>query len=239
MGALMNRVLIAQLVILVLCVGAVMELALNFPYPSPLVRPFLPPRERWPTRQIQHWVDMQHYPSSFLEYFSRDPDRIVPPGDNVVAPADGVVEMVLHRNNTSYLVIAMSFWDVHVIRSPVAGIVTALDEQGIRVTRDKMSEPEKVENIYESGKDAPVQKIVSFQTAFGDVRLHIITSYWASRIKVWVRKDEKIAKGERVGRILLGSTTVLEVPGNVSFRVSQGERVWGGESIVYGHNRRR
>ncbi len=146
--------------------------------------------------------------------------------------------MELHRGHASYLVISMSFWDVHVIRAPAAGMVTVLDEQGIRVTRDKMTEAQKAAAIYESGKDAPVQKIVGFQTAFGDIKVHIITSYWASRIKVWVQKGQKIEKGLRIGRILLGSTTVLEVPGDVAFSVKLGHRVIGGESIVYAGNKK-
>jgi phosphatidylserine decarboxylase len=189
------------------------------PNPSPIVRRFLPPRERWPTRQIEGWVDTQHFPSSFLEHFARDPDRTIPPGENLVAPADGVVEMTLDRDNTSYLVIGLSFWDAHVIRAPADGVVASLEKHGIRVTRDQMTESEKVANIYESGKDAPVQKIVTLQTAFGDVRIQMITSYRASRIRVWVRKRQRIEKGERIGRVLLGRTAVLEVPGKpVVFR---------------------
>lgn len=233
----MNRYLFLQLLILALCVWGVSEFAWNFPYPSPIIRPFLPPKERWPTRQIEDWADAQDFPSRFREYFSRDPARAIPPGNNLVAPADGVVAMVLHRDGVSYLVIGISFWDVHVIRAPAAGIVTGLEKEGIRLTRDKMTEAEKVEDIYESGKDAPVQTIVDFHTAFGDLRVHMITSYWASRIKVWVRKNQKIKKGERIGRILLGSTAVLEVPGNISFSINQGQRVLGGESIVYSANK--
>lgn len=234
----MNRHLVVQLVVLGACAWAIVEFAANFPYPSPIIRPLLPPRERWPTKQIEGWVDSQHFAPGFLNYFARDPHRTIPSGANLVAPADGAVTMELHRDNVSYLVIAMSFWDVHVIRAPAAGVVTNLAKEGIRVTRHNMSEAEKLENIYEKGKDAPVQKIVSFSTPLGEIKVHMITSYWASRIKVWVYKGQKIAKGERIGRILLGSTTVLEVPGNIKFSVRQGEHVRGGESIVYRENER-
>jgi phosphatidylserine decarboxylase len=74
---------------------------------------------------------------------------------------------------------------------------------------------------------------MTFKTKFGEVRVRMITSYWASRLKIWVHNGQEVKKGERIGRIVLGSTTVLEVPGNISFSVKQGQHVTGGESIVY------
>ena len=47
------RILFVQLVILAICALAVVLLVINFPFPSPLVKPFLPPKVRWPTAQIE------------------------------------------------------------------------------------------------------------------------------------------------------------------------------------------
>jgi phosphatidylserine decarboxylase len=229
----MNRVLFAQLGIIALCAWSVIELVVNFPYPSPLIRPFLPPTLRWPTLQVEGWVDTQDFPSSFLQYFGRDPERTIPPGTNLVAPADGVIGDVLHRDGVSDLVVNMSFWDVHVVRAPAAGVVTGIDEEGIRLVRTVKSKEQKVEDIYERGKDAPVQKIISFKTSYGDLKVRMITSYWASRLKVWVSRGQYVGKGDRIGRIMLGSTTVLEMPGNITFSVKPGQHVTGGETIVY------
>jgi phosphatidylserine decarboxylase len=229
----MRRLLLFQLVILALCGWAVAELATNFPYPSPLIRPLLPPKLRWPTQQIQGWVDAESFPAGFLAYFARDPERTIPQGANLVAPADGVIGYEFHNGGLSYLVVRMSFWDVHVIRAPAAGVVTDLEEEGIRVTRSGDTEEQKMRDIYERGKDAPVQKIVTFQTSFGELKVRMISSYWASRLKVWVHRGQQVRKGERIGRILLGSTTVLEMPGNVVFSVKPGQHVAGGETIVY------
>ncbi len=229
----MNRVLIAQLGIIALCVWCVAELAANFPYPSPLIRSFLPPRLHWPSQQVEGWVNTQDFPSSFLQYFGRDPERTIPAGANLVAPADGVIGEILHRDGRSYLVVKMSFWDVHVIRAPAAGTVTGIEEEGVRLVRDAETEAQKAEDIYERGKDAPVQKIMSFNSAYGDLKVRMITSYWASRLKVWVYRGETVKKGERIGRIMLGSTTVLEMPGNINFLVKPGQHVTGGQTIVY------
>jgi phosphatidylserine decarboxylase len=229
----MNRLLLAQLGVIALCAWSVIELVVNFPYPSPLIRPFLPPALRWPTQQVEGWVNTQDFPSSFLQYFGRDPERTVPPGTNLVAPADGVIGYVLHRDGVSYLVVNMSFWDVHVIRAPAAGAVTGIDEEGVRLVRTAKNKEQTAEDIYERGKDAPVQKIISFKTKFGDLKVRMITSYWASRLKTWVSRGQDVKKGERIGRIMLGSTTVLEMPGNITFSVKPGQHVTGGETIVY------
>jgi phosphatidylserine decarboxylase len=229
----MNRPLLVQLGIIALCLWSVIELAVNFPYPSPLIRPFLPPTLRWPTAQVEGWVDTQDFPSSFLQYFGRDPKRTIPLGTNLVAPADGVIGDVLYRDGSTYLVVNMSFWDVHVIRAPAAGTVTGIEEEGVRLVRAVKSKQQKIEDIYERGKDAPVQKIISFKTSYGDLKVRMITSYWASRLKVWVARGQDVKKGDRIGRIMLGSTTVLEMPGNVAFSVRPGQHVTGGETIIY------
>ncbi|MGH7037584.1 MAG: phosphatidylserine decarboxylase [Stellaceae bacterium] len=229
----MRRILIAQLVIVAVCLWAVGELAANFPYPAPLIRPFLTPKLRWPTAEIKGWVNAENYPSGFLEYFARDPHRTIPAGVNMVAPSDGQVQAILHHNGISYLVIGLSFWDVHVIRAPAAGTVTGLAEEGIWLDRGNKSRASMMNAILEGGKDAPVQQIITFQTRGGLLKVHMITSYWASRLKVWVYRGQQIAKGQRIGRILLGSTTVLEAPGDLTFLVKPGQRVVGGETIVY------
>jgi phosphatidylserine decarboxylase len=62
--------------------------------------------------------------------------------------------------------------------------------------------------------------------------VRLITSYWASRLKVWVHAGEHLTKGQRLGRILLGSTVVLELPGKARITVKPGDRLVAGESIV-------
>jgi phosphatidylserine decarboxylase len=229
----MKRVLLLQVAILTFCVWAVTELVANFPFPSPLIKPFLPPTIRWPSDQIKDWVNAGDFSPDFLEYFARDPERVVPPGPVWVAPADGVIGPQLFRDGNSYLIVKMSFWDVHVIRAPLAGVVTALDEEGIRVERDQPTPEQSVEDIYERGKDAPVQKIVTIKTEFGEVKVRMISSYWASRLRVWVHVGQKLSKGERIGRILIGSTTVFEVPGKIDFLIKPGVHVSGGQSVIY------
>ena len=117
--------------------------------------------------------------------------------------------------------VSLSFWDVHVVRTPVAGIVTNIEMEGSYL--DELPGPEQVrEMMFLRGKAAPVQVIITLATAQGEVRIRMITSYWASRLKVWVGPGTVLAKGDRIGRIVLGSTVVAEFPGQAEFRCDAG-----------------
>jgi phosphatidylserine decarboxylase len=227
-----KRTLAAQLVIIAICAFALAELAINFPFPSPIIKPLLTPKLRWPTEQVEQWVESTNFDSGFLEFFARDPERFVPAGNNMVSPADGVVKNLVYRGGTTYLVIGLSFWDVHVVRTPADGIVKNLEQEGLYFARTA-SKQELRESVFLRGKAAPVQQIVTVGTRFSNMKVRLITSYWASRLKVWVHLGQRLQKGQRIGRILLGSTVVLEIPGKVALPVRIGQRVTGGATIIY------
>lgn len=225
-------VLAAQLLLLVICGAVVALFAVNFPFPSPVIKPFLAPEKRWPAEQVRQWVHSGHVDSSFLAFFMRDPPRNIPDGHVVVAPADGKVLAIVEKPTTTYVVIALTYWDVHVQRSPTVATVVDVKDGG---------------NTYMNGggvnlaflphKMWPVQKIITLSTPWGPVRVRLITSLMARRIRVWVHPGEKISKGQRIGRILLGSTVVLELPPDIPVAVREGQQLTAGESIIsYGTN---
>ena len=224
-------ILCAQILILLFCGWAIFLLAWNFPYPSPLIKPFLPPKLRWPTEQVMSWVEQGQFDRDFSRYFARDPDRRIPANATLVSPADGLVQTILYMNNTTYFVVGLSFWDVHVIRTPVAGTVKSIDMEGSYL--DRLPPPERVKEIsFLRGKPAPVQAGSTPHTDRGDVRIRMITSYWASRLKIWAYPGEKLSEGDRIGRIVLGSTVVSEFPGKLQFNVHEGEHILAGSSSI-------
>jgi phosphatidylserine decarboxylase len=225
-------ILILQLGIVAVCAVALAQLTLNFPFPGPFIKPFLPPKLRWPNAQIEAWVEAQNYDPGFLQYFFRDPERRIPLGQNLVSPSDGVIQGTPFQSGISYFATRLSFWDVHIVRSPVAGTVKSIESEGFYFPRESSDERRK-ELVFLRGKEAPVQQIVTLATSYGDIRVRLITSYWASRIKIWVHPGQQVEKGERLGRILLGSNVVLELPGDMRrFLVHEGERVWAGETVI-------
>jgi phosphatidylserine decarboxylase len=226
-----RRTLILQIVLVVICLGSLASWAICFPYPSPLIKPLLSPRLRWPQSQITSWIEQGTVGADYLHFFNRDPDRHPPPGDNLVSPSDGILQALAFQDGITYVVVGLSFWDVHVVRSPVSGVVTDIEPEGYYFTRNA-SKRDLRDAIFLRGKTAPVQEIVSLSTVHGPVRVRLITSYWASRLKIWVHVGQHLAKGERIGRILLGSTVVAELPGHAQLTVREQQRVVGGETVI-------
>lgn len=223
----MTFVAIMQAVVLVMLTIAIILWAAFFPYPSPLVRRFLSPRKRWPEMQIRGWLKSRRFQSAFLRYFNRDPQRTPPPGKSFLAPADGLVTSADARGGVRYIVIALSFWDMHVQRSPLSGTVLSVQAHG-----DDFMDGEGREFAFLREKSCPVQKRLVIATDSGQVAVRLITSLAARRIETWVRGGEVVERGQRIGRILLGSTVVLELPATTKLLVSTGDRVWAGETAI-------
>ncbi len=220
-------VLILQLAILASLAIAVLYLGIYFPHPSPLVRRWLSPRKRWPEGQVRGWLANGRFQSAFLRYFYRDPERVPPPGGTTLAPADGLVTSADIQGGVRYLVIALSFWDMHVQRSPVSGRVLGAQSLG-----DDFMDGEGREFVFLREKTCPVQKRLVIATDGGQVAVRLITSLAARRIETWVREGEEVERGQRIGRILLGSTVVLELPAATKLLVRVGDRVWAGQTAV-------
>lgn len=201
--------------------------AWHFPYPSPLVRALLPPRRRWPEALIRRWLRDGGFDKGFLRYFYRDPERQVPDAPGLVAPADGLVTSLDVRDGVRYLVIALSFWDMHVQRCPADGVVGAIEDLG-----NDYLDGEGREFAFLREKRCPVQKRIVFDTAYGMLSVRLITSLAARRLEAWVRVGESVRRGQRMGKILLGSTVVLELPEHWPVLVKPGDRVRAAETLL-------
>lgn len=216
-------ILAGQVIVLALLAVVVGLMLRQWPYPSPLIRPLLGARNRWPETQIRGWLDSGGFHPGYLRFFNRDPERIAPEGDAILAPADGLVTSAECRNGIRYIVIALSFWDMHVQRSPMAGRVTAVEQEG-----DVYTDGEGRDFAFLRDKLCPVHKRVCLQTTLGQVAVRLITSVAARRIETWVQPGEDLERGQRLGRILLGSTVVLEVPEALRCAVPIGTHVKAG-----------
>ena len=220
--------LLMQALILSSLMATVVMWAVRFPYPTPWLRVLLPARKRWPEREIRDWLQNGRFHPAFLRFFNRDPEREPPSDPGLVAPADGLVTSAEVRDGIRYLVIALSFWDMHVQRSPAAGRVVAIEPNG-----DEYMDGEGRNFSFLREKHCPVQTRVVIDTpSHGRLAVRLITSVAARRIEVWPDEGDTLARGQRLGRILLGSTVVLEIPERFPICVERGQRVWAGETLV-------
>ncbi len=221
-------ILVVQLLILAFLVVLVALWAVRFPYPSPWLRPFLPPKLRWPQEQIREWLQRGPFHRSFLEFFNRDPERTAPAESGLLAPSDGVITSAEVRDGIRYLVIALSFWDMHVQRSPADARVVSVDSCG-----DDFMDGEGRDFAFLREKHCPVQtRVVLESEPYGRLAVRLITSLAARRIEVWPRPGDTILRGQRLGRILLGSTVVLEIPEAYPLCVKPDQYVRAGETLV-------
>ncbi|HEX7369063.1 MAG TPA: phosphatidylserine decarboxylase [Rhodanobacteraceae bacterium] len=220
-------ILIVQLVVIAILAAALLALYVYFPYPSPWIRRWLPARKRWPEAQVRGWLERGRFQAAFLRYFYRDPERFPASKEGMLAPADGVIMSAEVRGAMRYLVIALSFWDMHVQRSPLPGRVVRVESLG-----GTFMDWEWQDFAFLRDKPCPVQKRMVMETPAGQLAVRFITSLAARRIETWVDAGDAIERGQRIGRILLGSTVVFELPATAKMQVSVGERVRAGETVV-------
>lgn len=174
------------------------------------------------------------FPSALLLggifFFFRDPGRR-PPSTSpewILAPADGKVTHVeliydsaIFNGVARRISIFLSLFDVHVQRSPCQGVVQTLS--------------------YQAGSFAPAflkdtraneSNLITFSTPYGPVGIKQIAGILARRIVCWSKPGDELARGQRLGLIKFGSRVDLLLPPDVEILVSEGEKVYGGQTIV-------
>ncbi len=167
----------------------------------------------------------------FIVWFFRNPERKIPSGQNlVISPADGKiidvsdgVEGRILKSRMLKISIFMNVFNVHVNRIPCSGrIFDILYNPGkfISASREKASLKNE-------------QNAVVLETPAGDKILFIqIAGLIARRIVCWIKKGESVKMGQRFGLIRFGSRVDVYLPTDADVKVSMGQKVKGGESIL-------
>jgi phosphatidylserine decarboxylase len=167
--------------------------------------------------------------AGFMAFFFRDPDRLAPivPGA-LIAPADGRVMEVRTSVDDPFVgpaqavSIFLSPLDVHVNRSPMAGLVVAVEYRpGAKMAAYRPEASERNERT-----------TIAIQGESARVVVRQIAGVLARRIVCRVRPGDKLAPGERFGLIKFGSRTDLIMPASARLRVKAGDRVLGGETVI-------
>jgi len=159
----------------------------------------------------------------FMAYFFRDPYRTIPDDENiVVSAADGRVTRVDTVENGKIVSVFLSPLDVHINRAPISGKITKVDYvkgKKIPATSDQASLVNERNSITITGERLTV---VCTQ----------IAGIVARRIVCWNKEGDELEIGQKYGLIKFSSRTDLLMPKEVEVRVSVGDRVVGGETII-------
>jgi phosphatidylserine decarboxylase len=165
--------------------------------------------------------------AGFFLWFFRDPERAVPSGSGlVVSPADGLVTSVTSVSTPAgdkvKLSVFLSVFDVHVNRSPIAGVISGVHYQkGLYLNAMNPDSADKNE-----------QNAVTVAGDGYEIVFKQIAGLLARRIFFNKRVGDRVERGERVGLIKFGSRVDIILPADASLSVKKGDRVKGGASVL-------
>jgi phosphatidylserine decarboxylase len=203
-------------------------------------------------------------------YFFRDPERIIPSGNNVVSPADGTIVYIkkidkgcipLSIKNKKeikleeitkvdfkskfeggYIIgIFMSPWDVHVNRAPIKGRIEDIFyyQSKFNLTMAKVT----LNKLLKRKELLPLAPHYLFENERNSLIIHgdfpvaviQIADQYVNKIECWVKKDQLVEKGERIGLIRMGSQVDIllsSLNDKVRILVKEGIHVKAGETIL-------
>jgi phosphatidylserine decarboxylase len=163
----------------------------------------------------------------FFLWFFRDPERAIPQDAGaVVSPGDGKVtdvSIVTVGNERQMRVsIFLNVFDVHVNRSPIAGVV-----RDVRYQRGQFL---NAMNTVSAEKNE--QNIVTVEGDGQRVVFKQIAGLLARRIVFYPKVGDRLERGQRVGLIKFGSRVDILLDASARMNVQVGDRVKGGADIL-------
>ena len=165
--------------------------------------------------------------AAFFLWFFRDPERAVPTEDGtVVSPGDGRVTEVspftIGGQRQTRISIFLSVFDVHVNRSPIAGVI-----RDVRYQKGKF-----VNAMNAASAEQNEQNIVTVEGERQTVVFKQIAGLLARRIVFNPKVGDRVERGERVGLIKFGSRVDVLLDSSARLQVKVGDRVKGGASVL-------
>ncbi len=194
-----------------------------------------------------NWGVMQYYPVSddlqilvltatvilfllVLQFFRNPKIAVATNAKQIIAPADGKVVVIeeaieeeYFKTNRKQLSIFMSPVNVHVNRTPVAGIVKYFKYHAgkylVAWHPKSSTENERTTMVLDLGNGL-------------EVLVRQIAGAVARRIKWYVNEGEKIGQGEEFGFIKFGSRVDVFLPLDAIVKVEIGQKTKGGRTVL-------
>jgi phosphatidylserine decarboxylase len=170
---------------------------------------------------------------AFTLYFFRDPDPLVPAGENLVlAPGHGKVDVIGTTTEKEFMggecqrvSIFLSVFDVHVQSAPVAGRVAFFKHTPGRYLSALKAESARFNENVLIGLEAAEPR--------GErIGVRLIAGVLARRIVPWLGPGDAVQRGERISLIQFGSRLDVYLPLRARIKVKLGDKVAGGETAI-------
>jgi phosphatidylserine decarboxylase len=163
----------------------------------------------------------------FFLWFFRDPERAIPQeAGAVVSPGDGKVTdvspVVVNGERQTRISIFLSVFNVHVNRSPIAGVV-----RDARYQRGKY-----LNAMNQASAELNEQNIVTVEGDGQTVVFKQIAGLLARRIVFNPKVGDTLQRGQRVGLIKFGSRVDVLFDASARVTVKIGDTVQGGASVL-------
>jgi phosphatidylserine decarboxylase len=163
----------------------------------------------------------------FFLWFFRDPQRTVPAGAGlIVSPGDGLVTETVTistpQGPRQRISIFLSVFDVHVNRSPIGGVISAVSYK----------RGQYLNAMNPASADRNEQNAVTVRDGGFEVTFKQIAGLLARRIVFNFQEGDTVERGQRVGLIKFGSRVDVLLPAEAALRIKVGQRVKGGSSVL-------
>jgi len=199
-------------------------------------------------------------------FFFRNPERVIPDGDNILSSADGTVVYIRKVDSSSvpisikgkkeikldeivkvgplkefpYYIIGvfMHPTSVHINRSPIAGVVKKIIyTRGNNLPMTLMwwrvllkKQP------YELYSNHIIKNERNTTLIEGEIPLYVVQigDIYVNKIESWIKENESVKKGQRIGIIKMGSQVDIIFPALPYIKIiaNEGQKVKAGESIL-------
>lgn len=193
-------------------------------------------------------------------FFHRNPSRTIPPGSSPVFPADGRILYVENVSLTSsstnayhrrvqeafdctgeWTVLAtyLSIFDVHFVRSPIAGKVRLHHVNAINENQSMGGSffIAALRRPLPIGRRSYTEKNeflgVSVESATTQILLVLMADWWIDQILTFVDDGQLIDRGQVIGKIQMGSQVDLWIPADTFDSMPEvGTAVRAGETLL-------
>jgi phosphatidylserine decarboxylase len=170
------------------------------------------------------WLGIPFYIlAAFCLYFFRDPERVAPAGDFMLAPADGKVVAIREIGpDETRISIFLNIFNVHVNRTPIPGIITEIiyrEGKFLVASHEAASADNEQNTLIVEGQGT---RVVCRQ----------IAGLIARRIVCYKKPGDSLVPAERIGYIKFGSRVDVLYGPEWKTLVKVGDKVSAGASIL-------
>ena len=159
----------------------------------------------------------------FCLFFFRDPHITITEGENLLlSPCNGTVMEVVEHENEKVVRIFLSIFNVHLQRSPAAGVVRSVEH---RAGQFLMA-------MHPEAFLRNEQNVITIESARGVFVVRQIVGFLARRCVAWVKEGDTLRQGEKIGLIKFSSQVDAHFPRTAALAVKKGDKVISGVTVL-------